>query len=72
MRHETGVIQLAKGRSNLKKARNKLELSQEEFAKLVGVSRSFYAQIENGDRNPNFVTAQKIVLLSGLGVNSWE
>ena len=34
--------------------------SQKEVAKLVGIDRSFYSQIENGTRNPSVNTAIKI------------
>lgn len=37
----------------LKVYRMKRELTQEEFAQKIGVSRSYYALVENGTRNPS-------------------
>lgn len=40
--------------------RNKREFSQETVAKMVGISRSYYSQIETGERNPSGTIALRI------------
>ena len=45
--------------------RNKHNLSQEEFAKLINVSRSYIAHIENGIRKPHPTTALDIEIATG-------
>ena len=40
-------------RTELKKLRIELHLTQAEFAKLLGVSRATYAFVERGDRSGN-------------------
>lgn len=47
-------------RVNLKERRNAKNLTQEEIAKLVGISRTTYTNIERGLKNPSFKVAQKI------------
>ncbi|ACJ33157.1 helix-turn-helix transcriptional regulator [Anoxybacillus flavithermus] len=44
----------------LKKKRLDTGLTQKEIAKLVGISRSTYAMIENGERNPSVSVAKRI------------
>lgn len=39
---------------NLKRFREKLELTQEQMAKTMGVSKSYYIKIEEGYRNPSY------------------
>ena len=41
-------------RKNLKEARKKAELTQQQVAKKLGVSLRYYEQIEAGDRTGNF------------------
>lgn len=41
-------------------SRKKLNLSQAQVAKMLGISRSFYNQIENGERNPSGKVALRI------------
>ncbi|CAM4101458.1 helix-turn-helix domain-containing protein [Paenibacillus alkaliterrae] len=40
--------------------RNHQKLTHQDVADLAKIDRSFYTQIENGDRNPSVETAQKI------------
>jgi transcriptional regulator with XRE-family HTH domain len=42
-------------------------LSQEEFAKCIGMDRSYYATIESGKRNISLKLIERIA--SGLGVS---
>ncbi|MBB5324887.1 transcriptional regulator with XRE-family HTH domain [Anoxybacillus tepidamans] len=44
----------------LKNKRLNTGLTQKEIAKLVGISRSTYAMIENGERNPSVPVAKRI------------
>jgi putative transcriptional regulator len=44
----------------LKKRRLNKELTQKEIADLVGISRSTYAMIESGERNPSVSVAKRI------------
>ena len=46
---------------NLKAWREKKDLSQEAMAFITGLSRSYYAEIETGDRNPSLVNISKII-----------
>lgn len=47
-------------RAVIKNKRINLKLSHGEVAKAIGISRSFYTQIENGTRDPSLKVAQKI------------
>lgn len=47
-------------RNWLKNKRKNKNLTQKKFALLVGISRSLYAMIENGDRTPSVPVAKKI------------
>ncbi|MTI80063.1 MAG: helix-turn-helix transcriptional regulator [Firmicutes bacterium] len=47
-------------RKIIKDKRTSLSLSHGEVAKAIGISRSFYTQIENGTRDPSFRVARKI------------
>jgi putative transcriptional regulator len=40
--------------------RQQMGLTQDEIAKKVGISRSYYNQIETGERNPSGLVALKI------------
>lgn len=44
----------------LKDLRQKRNLTQQQVAKRAGIERSFYTQIELGQRNPSVQTAQRI------------
>ena len=59
MRHK-GVVKLKVNENSSKKIRFKLialrgkkEMTQHDIAERVGISRSFYTQIEQGTRNPS-------------------
>lgn len=54
----------------LEKARKILGLSHKQMAELVGVSRCFYTQIENGTRRPSLDVAIRISNVLGIPVNS--
>ena len=47
---------------NLKALREKKDLSQEAMAFVSGLSRSYYAEIETGDRNPSLINISKILV----------
>jgi len=46
---------------NLKLLREKKDLSQEAMAFVTGLSRSYYAEIETGARNPSLINISKIL-----------
>ena len=46
--------------------RNKMGLSQEKFALLINMDRTYYASVEAGKRNISIVNIEKIA--NGLGV----
>lgn len=58
MNNKTNTIK--KKRQSLIKARKLKGHTQEEVAYIIGISRSFYNQIETGERNPSYRTAFKI------------
>lgn len=45
-----------------------LKKSQAEVAEMLGISRTFYNQIENGTRNPKLYLALKISKIFGISV----
>ena len=47
-------------RSWLKKLRHESNLTQEQLAKMVGISRTMVTEIENGNANPSVKVAKKI------------
>ncbi len=53
----------------LQELREKSDLSHCELAKKVGVSRSFYTQIENGTRTPSLKVAIRIANFFGVGMD---
>lgn len=53
--------------NRMKELRKAMKLSQEEFGKLIGISKSGVSDIESGRRN---VTDQHIIMLETKGVNS--
>jgi transcriptional regulator with XRE-family HTH domain len=55
---------------NLKIERTKRGLSQEEFADLIGLHRTFYGQIERGQRGFNIVELPGIA--RGLGIRQCD
>lgn len=50
-------------RMRLISERQKIELSQADMAKRLGISRSHYGHIENGLRNPTYGLAKSIGLI---------
>lgn len=69
---KTTTVKKTLKRSKLKIARKKKELSQEDVAEIVGISRSFYNQIENGERNPSFEITVRISNVLDLDVREWR
>lgn len=61
-----------KKRMKLVESRKNKNLSQEEVAYVVGISRSFYNQIENGERNPRYETVVKISSFLEVDVREWK
>lgn len=55
----------ASKRINLLVARKACNLTQEELASYLGVSRATYASYETGRRLPSLPTAQRIALVLG-------
>lgn len=51
---------MSKQRQWLSDIRTSLGFTHDEAAVLSGISRAYWTQIENGDRNPGVETAQKI------------
>ena len=58
-------IQLSFGKC-IRFYRNKIGLSQEKFALLINMDRTYYASVEAGKRNISIANIQKIA--NGLGV----
>lgn len=54
----------------IKVLRKEQALTQEKFALMTGINRSYLADIERGNRNFGFDTLEKIVI--GLGVSFSE
>lgn len=51
----------------LKKLRNKSNnMTQEQLAKIVGISRTMITEIENGNANPSVEVAKKIAAVLGF------
>ena len=56
-------------RQNVIDRRKEQKITQEEVAKVAGISRSSYAAIERGLRDPSLETAQRICLVLRMDVN---
>ena len=54
----------------IKELRAERGVSQEEFANLIGMSRSYFGEVETGKRNVAVLNLEKIV--TGLGVSLEE
>lgn len=50
--------------------RNKEGLSQEKFALKIGMDRTYYASVENGNRNISLINIKKIS--DGFGISISE
>ena len=46
---------------NIRQARKRKGISQEEFAEIAGFSRSYYTEIETGQRNISLLNLIKII-----------
>jgi putative transcriptional regulator len=57
---QTEVKQMSKKREWLSSLRLQQDLTHQEVADIARIDRSYYTQIENGQRNPGVETAQKI------------
>lgn len=55
---------------NLRKLRTAKGLSQEAFADLAGIHRTYVSDLERGARNPTITVVEK--LAQGLGVTASE
>ena len=53
----------------LAEARKKMKLTQEEVAKEIGISRSFYGLIEIGKRRPTYGMAVKLASILNRPIN---
>ena len=54
--------------NKLQVARKLKDLTQEQVADKVGISRSYYLQIENGERNPSSTVIMDIVRVLGVDI----
>lgn len=57
-------------RTWLKDKRTEFGLSQKAVAKLAEITPAYYSYIENGDRRPSVIVAQKIAAVLGFP-NEW-
>lgn len=55
--------------NRIKDLRLEKELSQEKFALLVGIDRTYVQDIESGTRNISIVVIQKIALALGITIS---
>jgi transcriptional regulator with XRE-family HTH domain len=60
---ESDAVRLGK---NLKRLREKKNLSQGRIAKMLGVGRSFITNIEHGKTNPTLKTISKLARVLGV------
>ncbi len=56
-------------REKLKKLRKAKNISVEQIAKELNISKSFYYKIESGDRNPTIILAKDICKLFGVDMD---
>lgn len=63
---------IKKPRKKLKEARLKKGLTQKDLASSLGISRTFYNQIENGERSPEFNKAVEISNFLKLDIREWS
>lgn len=59
-------------RKKVKDKRKALHLTQRDVADKLGISTSFYNQIENGYRNPRLETAVKLGELLSLDLKDFK
>jgi len=58
-------------RSWLKELRHESNLTQEQLARMVGISRTMVTEIENGNANPSVKVAKKIAAVLGFDWTSF-
>ena len=56
----------------IKNKRNKINMSQQDLANFVGVSRATISQVEGEQQNPAFFVGLKISRLLGIDLNRLE
>ncbi|HEL2599026.1 helix-turn-helix domain-containing protein [Streptococcus suis] len=56
--------------NTIRNLRTKEGLSQEKFALRIGMDRTYYASVENGDRNISLINIKKIS--DGFGISISE
>jgi transcriptional regulator with XRE-family HTH domain len=54
--------------SKLQAARKLKGITQQEIANRVGISRTYYSQIENGDRDPSATIITNIAKALGVSI----
>lgn len=54
--------------NKLQSARNLKSLTQLEVATRAGISRTYYSQIENGERDPSTTTITNIAKVLGVDI----
>ena len=59
------------GENILKNQRLKRTWTQEEAAKRMGISRSYYVMVERGRRLPSVQVARKIEMVFGIDWHIW-
>jgi len=55
--------------NKLQAARKLKGLTQEELSNKVGITRSYYAQVERGERNPTTTVIMSIVEALGVDIS---
>ena len=55
-------------RNRIEEIRNEKGIRQEDFAKLMGVSRQTISSLENGRYNPSILLAYKIAKYFGMSI----
>ena len=55
----------------IKSARRELKLTQQEVATIVGVDRSYYSRMENGERDIDLPIALRLCESLGLDINDF-
>ena len=46
--------------NTIKNVRESMKLTQEQFAKKCGLSKTYIGMLERGERNPSYLTLQQI------------
>ena len=55
-------------KNRIEEIRNEKGIKQEDFAKLMGVSRQTISSLENGRYNPSILLAHKIAAYCGMAI----